>query len=80
MTVGLRPEHLTLGAGEPGMALEMDFAENLGGSSQIHARLPDGSMVVILAPGRPALAQGEALRATLSTDHIYLFDRDGRSV
>ncbi|MGY6632225.1 MAG: ABC transporter ATP-binding protein [Alkalilacustris sp.] len=77
VTVGMRPEHLTLDVAGPGLTLEMDFAENLGGTSQIYARLPDGTLIVLLVPGRPAFAKGAAVRAAIAPEHVYLFDADG---
>ncbi|TVQ36258.1 MAG: sn-glycerol-3-phosphate ABC transporter ATP-binding protein UgpC [Geminicoccaceae bacterium] len=77
VTVGLRPEHLELGRSEAGLELQVDFAENLGGTSQVYTRLPDGTLMVILVQGRPALAQGDQFHVTVTPDHVYLFDHQG---
>ena len=77
ITVGMRPEHLTLdGKGTP-LALHAEIAENLGGATQIHARAAGGETVVILAPGRPHITAGQPLAAGISTDNVYLFDDRG---
>ena len=80
VTVGLRPEHLDLGRDGTGMELRLDFAENLGGTSQLYARLPDGALTVVLAPGRPALAKGDPVHVTVAPQHIYLFDEAGTAI
>jgi lactose/L-arabinose transport system ATP-binding protein len=80
VTLGLRPEHLEPGDSEAGLELRVDFSENLGGTSQIYARLPDGTMVVVLVSGRPAVGEGDPLHVTVSSDHIYLFDETGLAI
>ncbi len=80
VTVGLRPEHLHLGGEGVGLQLEADFAENLGGSSQIYAHLPDGAAVVVLAPRRLDVRQGEKLRVGVAPSQVYLFDRNGQAL
>jgi ABC-type sugar transport system ATPase subunit len=61
VTVGLRPENLELGGARPLLDLKAEVSENLGGSTQVYAATPEGNIVTILAPGRPAMARGDAL-------------------
>ncbi|MBS7539879.1 ABC transporter ATP-binding protein [Ancylobacter lacus] len=74
--VGLRPEHLEIGSSAPVLSLTLDFAENLGGSTQLYAR-GEGEPVIIVTPGRPALDAGDTVKAGISPKHIYLFDAAG---
>ncbi|MDO1583372.1 ABC transporter ATP-binding protein [Rhizobium oryzicola] len=76
LTVGLRPEHLDVAAATPRLRLTADFAENLGGSTQIYART-GAETVIILANGRPDLTPGAAMTAGIDPRHIYLFTPDG---
>ena len=75
VTLGLRPEHLTLHAnGAARLALAAELAESLGGSSLVHAQAPTGETLTIAAPGRVTVAGGEALQAGFDPAHAYLFD------
>ncbi len=80
VTVGLRPEHLELDGAGGGIDLVGDFAENLGGASQVYGRLPDGTMLVILTSRRIEMPPGSPLHATVDPARVYLFDRDGQGL
>ncbi|SIQ31706.1 multiple sugar transport system ATP-binding protein/lactose/L-arabinose transport system ATP-binding protein [Rhizobium sp. RU35A] len=79
VTVGLRPEHLDVASARPLLRLTLDFAENLGGSTQLYART-DTDTVTILANGRPELRPGEAMVAGIDPRHIYLFTPAGAAL
>ncbi|MDH7803271.1 MULTISPECIES: ABC transporter ATP-binding protein [unclassified Rhizobium] len=76
LIVGLRPEHLEAGAANPFLRLTLDFAENLGGSTQLYART-ENETITILANGRPDLETGASMTAGIDPRHIYLFTPDG---
>ena len=82
VTLGLRPEHLTLdAAGAPvSLSVTSEYAENLGGSSQLYARTADGTRVIVQAAGRHATTRGDALRLGARAEHAYLFDAQGRAL
>ncbi|WP_088348304.1 MULTISPECIES: sn-glycerol-3-phosphate ABC transporter ATP-binding protein UgpC [Rhodomicrobium] len=80
VTVGLRPDNLTLGAAQPILELTAELAENLGGSTQIHASAPDAPVIAMIANGRPPVQPGERLSVGLGGGRIYLFDKDGLAV
>eukprot|EP01037_Dinobryon_pediforme_P023399 gene23399-24833_t len=77
ITVGLRPDNLAIGAAKPILQLPADFAETLGGSTQIYATAPGTPTLSILAPGRPATTRGDRLDVGLSSGRIYLFGAAG---
>ena len=79
VTVGLRPEHIRIGTGHPMLNLTLDFAENLGGSTQVYARTP-AEQVTIVVNGRPDVTQGETISADIDHAHIYLFTADGKAL
>ena len=60
--------------------LVYNLSENLGGSTQVYAATPEGNIVTILAPGRPAMARGDALPVGLGSGRIYLFDEAGAAL
>ncbi|MCK0197245.1 sn-glycerol-3-phosphate ABC transporter ATP-binding protein UgpC [Ancylobacter sp. 6x-1] len=74
--VGLRPEHLELNAAQPLLSLTLDFAENLGGATQLYSR-SEGDIVAIVVHGRPDVKPGDTLRVGIEGRHIYLFDANG---
>ncbi len=79
VTVGLRPEHIRIGTGHSMLNLTLDFAENLGGSTQVYARTP-AEQVTIVVNGRPDVTQGETISADIDHAHIYLFTADGKAL
>ncbi len=80
VTIGLRPEHLSLGGAMPLLTVTVDFAENLGGSTQIYATAPDSPTITVMAGGRPAITPGEAVPVSLGSGHIYAFDAAGAAL
>ena len=81
VTLGLRPEHLVLDGGAPNaLVLQGEFAEHLGGTSQIYAQAPGGDTLTIGAPGRVLVQRGERLRAGFDPAHAYVFDSAGLRV
>ena len=74
--VGLRPEHLSVNAATPVLSLTLDFAESLGGSTQLYAR-SEGEPIIALTAGRPDLKPGDVLNLGIDPRHIYLFDAAG---
>jgi ABC-type sugar transport system ATPase subunit len=86
VTVGLRPDNLTIGSADPILKLTTDFAENLGGFTQVYATAPDTPTLSILSPGRPAINHGDALSVGMGMGmgmgmgKIYLFGADGKAL
>lgn len=81
LTVGLRPEHLVLGAsGQNRLDLTGDFAENLGATSQFYAQSGRGETIVIQVPGRHTLRRGESLTVSFDPAQARLFDVEGRAI
>jgi len=78
--IGLRPEHLSLVGGTPILNVVADFAENLGGSSQIYATAPEAPMLTLSVPGRASIAKGDKLGVGLLSNHIHVFDASGRAL
>ncbi len=77
VTLGLRPEDLTLEAGRNGIGLVADLTESLGGTTLIHAQTPAGETMLLQAPGRVTLAKGERFRVGFDASRAYVFDKAG---
>jgi len=81
VTLGLRPEHLVIGGESPlALAVQSQYVENLGGSSQLYTRTAGGVAINAQAPGRHATTRGEAMLLTAAPAHAYLFDANGQAL
>jgi len=74
LTIGIRPEHLTLGEG--GLTLDVDLIEPLGSETLIHGHLPGGptDTLVMKLAGHPPL--GERVAVTVPQAHMHVFDAE----
>jgi sn-glycerol 3-phosphate transport system ATP-binding protein len=70
VTLGVRPEHLTAGAGMP---LAIESAEALGADSLIHGKVA-GHPVVVRVDGHARHQSGESLQLSAAPDKLYFFD------
>ena len=74
LTVGIRPEHLSIG-GDGELTLEVALVEDLGSDSYIYGRLPgDPDSHVIVRATRDHPRPGEAVKVKVDTAHLHLFD------
>jgi multiple sugar transport system ATP-binding protein len=74
VTVGVRPEHLTIG--EDGVAAEVIVVEPTGADTQVYCRL-SGEQITVVSRERHALRPGETLRLKPLPGKTYLFDTQG---
>jgi multiple sugar transport system ATP-binding protein len=79
--LGIRPEHLSIGASGL-IAAKVTVVEALGHERHIICRLDDGQMIIVRQPSSDvAPNEGEALRLSADAEHIHLFDAaSGRRV
>jgi multiple sugar transport system ATP-binding protein len=74
LTVGIRPEHLSIG-GDGELTLEVALVEDLGSDSYIYGRLPgDPDSHVIVRATRDHPRPGEVVKVKVDTAHLHLFD------
>ena len=73
VTIGIRPEHLTLGGGQ--LTLSVELIEPLGSETLVHGRLPgqEGDIVVVKVPG--AVMPMQTTSASLQIERIHVFDQ-----
>jgi sn-glycerol 3-phosphate transport system ATP-binding protein len=72
LTVGVRPEHVRIGA--EGLPLRIDLIEPLGSETLVHGRLAapgEATLVIRLAGKAPT---GETLTIEFPPEHIHVFD------
>jgi multiple sugar transport system ATP-binding protein/lactose/L-arabinose transport system ATP-binding protein len=80
VTLGIRPEHITLDAGDNRIALTADLSESLGGSTLVYGQAAAGETVTLQTAGWRALDKGERFTAGFDAAQAYLFDKDGRAL
>ena len=80
-TLGIRPEHLTLGGGGPfELTLTPGIIERLGIHTLAYCKLASGADFVALFEGEPDIAEGRAFKAGVDPAKCHLFDTDGLAV
>jgi sn-glycerol 3-phosphate transport system ATP-binding protein len=72
VTLGIRPEHLTLGGDD--LRLTVDLIEPLGSETLIHGRVVGGpeDVLVVKAPG--AVTTAESVAVSIQPDQAHVFD------
>jgi multiple sugar transport system ATP-binding protein len=79
LTVGVRPEHVTLV--DPGGAMlagEVQIAEHLGGETFLYVGLASGETVVVEIPGQASADPGERVGMHFEPDAFHVFTEEGR--
>ena len=80
VTLGIRPEHLSLR--EPGfkLALKPAIVERLGIHSVAYSPLPSGENFIALFEGNPRLIENEPMAAYADPAKCHLFDEAGLAI
>ncbi|OKO80933.1 sugar ABC transporter ATP-binding protein [Bradyrhizobium sp. NAS80.1] len=73
VTLGIRPEHLTLR--ETGWPAKVSVVEPTGSETQIMARMK-GEVVRVLVSGRTNLRPGDEISLGVDADHLHVFDTE----
>ncbi len=80
VTVGIRPEHMQLGAGEFTISTMPNIVEHLGIHTISYSTLPGGENFIGLFEGNPAIEDGKALDMSFAIADAHLFDSRGLAV
>ena len=77
--VGIRPEHIPLGAVGEGtdVAAQLQHIERLGDSSLLYVQIAGQPIATVKVEGSAAMAPGSALTLRLLPDQLHLFDSQG---
>ena len=78
VTLGVRPEHMTLSGKAGGIDVTATFAETLGHATYAYATYGQAALTVHL-PGDTRVAAGQTLNLTLPKAQAHLFDANGRA-
>ena len=77
ISVGLRPQHISLAADGDGVPVEVALVEALGSETVIHSRTGTGERLQAVLAGQHALWAGESVRLTFAPANLHLFDEVG---
>ena len=80
VTLGIRPEHLTLEAAPFALPMRAGIVERLGIHTITYSPLPTGTNFVSLFDGKPDLSDGDDFIAGLNPADCHLFDASGIAV
>ncbi len=81
VTLGVRPEHLSLGAGEDAtLQGQVRLTERLGSETMLYVNLGSEVEVVMRADGLSPVRAGETVPVGLSRRSCHLFDAQGAAV
>jgi ABC-type sugar transport system ATPase subunit len=86
VTLGIRPEHLTLAAPVPDVAAgpttfraEVAIVERLGGTSHVHLALGPRRLIAVVSGDRVP-DTGDVVAVGVAPDRVHLFGPDGRTI
>ncbi len=79
VTLGLRPEHLTVGPQSGGTSLDLDVyvTEPLGGETILYGHIGDNSTLVVKVPGGTDVGKGQRVPVGVVPAMCHLFTEDG---
>jgi multiple sugar transport system ATP-binding protein len=80
VTLGIRPEHLSLGAGQFTIETTPNIVEQLGIHTITYSTLPGGESFIGLFEGNPDLVDGRPVTLSFGLDRAHLFDARGLAV
>lgn len=76
VTVGVRPQHITLGTGDHTIPATIRLVEALGSETVLHTDIA-GQKLLVVAPGQHDLAPGAEIALSLASAPIHLFNDEG---
>ncbi len=79
VTIGVCPQHVTLGSGDRSLRAKIRLVEALGSETVLHTDVA-GQKFLVVIPGQHDLAHGKEVDLTLSAAPIHLFDENGLRV
>src|SRR5690606_3629538 len=81
VTLGLRPDAITLTDQPADLGGRVEVVEHLGADSAVYVAIAGASdLVTVVAPGKTAVRNGDAVFLRVDAAAAHLFDRDGRTV
>ncbi|WEZ85648.1 sn-glycerol-3-phosphate ABC transporter ATP-binding protein UgpC (plasmid) [Rhizobium sp. 32-5/1] len=76
ITLGVRPQHISIGSGTEGIPARITLVEALGSETIVHTDV-SGQKILVVAPGQHNLIPGTDIRLSLSEAPLHLFNEKG---
>ncbi len=81
VTLGIRPEHITVAAKAKGtLTGKLKLAEYLGSETMFYVELPDGGDLAVKADGLAKAERGSTLAVTFPAEACHVFEGGGNAV
>jgi ABC-type sugar transport system ATPase subunit len=80
VTVGIRPEHITVVPERGPLGATVDFVEHLGGETFVYAAATGLPQITLRCDGQRPFSRGDAITIRFSPDHLHLFDATGVAI
>ena len=78
VTLGIRPEHIELGAG--GMPVAVNLTEQLGGNTVLYGTLGKGQSLVVQIVGQAKIKRGDTVPVIIPPECCHVFDDQGQII
>jgi multiple sugar transport system ATP-binding protein len=74
--LGVRPEHLVLGNGAPGLGFDarVEVVEQLGSEILLETRVGSASVTAARVPAETVIARGDQVRLSAQAGRLHFFD------
>jgi len=73
VTLGIRPEHLSIAPGAP-LTLKVVLIEALGADTLVHGTLAGGQELTVRLPGQTRVADGDTLPLAAAAENLHLYE------
>ncbi len=80
VVLGMRPEHVEVGADGTGIPVTIEMEEDLGGVSYLHGRMGSGQAIVLERRGNRENFEGRTVAVTIPAERALVFDDAGERV
>ncbi len=80
VTIGIRPEHLTISKTAGTWPAKVKLSEHLGADTFLHADAGPCGMMTVRAAGEYEVTPGDQIYLTPDDARIHRFDKDGRAI
>ncbi len=80
LTIGVRPEHLTVTREESDIAGKIVLIEALGSENYVYVQMSDGTMITVRALDTVSYKEGENVFVKVAPEHCHLFHADGTAI
>ena len=81
MTLGVRPEHLTIAPTETGgVPGTVSLSEHLGGETMLYVDVEGAESTIVKADGLAGQRAGDKVRIVIAPETVHLFDKSGKAI